>query len=391
VVQSRYKDRIGSGPSFQPAKRRETYPTAGADGSRGENRLHYSLTCRLKYQYSGRENPSLESDIDGRVQELLTLIRTKYLSTPNNAKPVDLARKIQYFTLDVISLVGFGKSFGDLSADDDLDGYIAAGEEGLTIVSVSAALGLSDLLQWPPIARSLGPSEKDARGFGRMKATARSLIDARLKHSTDQRSDMLASFRRHGLSPKELFNEAVLQILAGSDTTATALRCLVLYLIGHPTVYKKLQAEIDEAVASGIVPASPDIISNAALLKLPYIQAVVREGLRIHPPVTDVVPKKVPAGGDTVVVEGKSIFLPGGTDISYSVWSLNRRKDIFGQDSEQFRPERWILDEDADKDKLAEMRRTKVTFEVKPYSGCLCVGSRSCLPVLTRNAVLPEL
>jgi cytochrome P450 len=279
---------------------------------------------------------------------------------------------MQYFTLDVISLIGFGKAFGDLHADEDLNNYIASGEEGLTIVATSAALGITDLLQWGPIARGLGPSEKDASGFGKMMATARALINERLKYSTDERSDMLASFRRNGLTPDELFNEAVLQILAGSDTTATALRCIMLYLISNPPVYRKLQAEIDEAVATGVVPHSPEIISNAALLKLPYVQAVVREGLRIHPPVTDILPKKVPPGGDTVVVDGKTVFFPGGTDISYCAWGVHRRKDIFGEDADEFRPERWILDEETDRHQLAEMRRT--TEMIFGYGKYQCLG-----------------
>jgi cytochrome P450 len=270
-----------------------------------------------------------------RLEELLNLIRTKYLSTLNRSAPVDLARKIQYFTLDTISTIGFGQPFGDLKADADLNDYIKSGEQGLTIVTVSAALGLTSYLQWPPIARLLGPSEKDKSGFGRMMATARSLIDSRLEKSTEGRSDMLASFLRHGLTRDEVFSEAILQILAGSDTTATALQSIMLYLIAHPRVYNKLQAEIDATVSFGNPPH--DIVSDATLRDMPYLQAVVREGLRIHPPVTDVVPKLVPEGGDNVIVDGRQYFLPGGTNVSYNAWGVHHSKDMFGEDAEQFR------------------------------------------------------
>ena len=291
----------------------------------------------IPLQYSGKENLALESDIDARVQELLSLIRTKYLSTLVRSVPMDLGRKIQYFTLDVISTIGFGQPFGDLKADADLNDYIKSGEEGLTIVTISAALGLTPYLQWPPIARFLGPSEKDKSGFGRMMGTARTLIDTRLEKSTHDRSDMLASFMRHGLTKDDLFSEAVLQILAGADTTATAIRCIMLYLIAHPRVYNKLQAEIGDAVSSGIAPRSPGIVSDATLRNLPYLQAVVREGLRVHPPVTDPVPKLVPKGGDHVAIDGKQYFLPGGTNISYNAWGVHRSKETFGEDAEQFR------------------------------------------------------
>jgi cytochrome P450 len=286
-------------------------------------------------------------------------------------KQMDLGRKIQYFTLDVISTIGFGQPFGDIKADADLNDYIKSGEEGLTVVTLSVALGLTPYLQWPPIARLLGPSEKDKSGFGKMLATARGLIDARMTKSLDGRSDMLASFVRHGLTKDEVFTEAVLQILAGSDTTATAIRSTMLYVITHPRVYFRLQAEVDEVVASG---AAPEIVSDSCLRNMPYLQAVVREALRIHPPITDVVPKKVPKGGDTVTVGGKQYFLPGGTNVSYSAWGVHHDKAMFGEDADVFRPERWLLEEKNEHSimKLAAMRRT--TEMIFGYGKYQCLG-----------------
>ena len=335
---------------------------------------HTKRRAQIASGYSGKENLALESDIDVRVQELLNLIRSKYLSTTKESKPMDLGRKIQYFTLDVISTIGFGQEFGDIKADADLNDYIKSGEEGLTIVTLSIALGLTPYLQWPPIARLLGPSEKDKSGFGKMLATARGLIDARMTKSVEGRSDMLASFLRHGLSKDEIFTEAVFQILAGSDTTATAIRSTMLYLIAHPRVYFKLRAEIDAAVSSGSVPAAPAIVSDACLKDMPYLQAVVREGLRIHPPVTDVVPKKVPKGGDSVTVNGKQYFLPGGTNVSYNAWGVHHDKAMFGEDAGVFRPGRWLLDEKDDNSiaQLAAMRRT--TEMIFGYGKYQCLG-----------------
>ncbi|KAH7095544.1 putative cytochrome P450 monooxygenase [Paraphoma chrysanthemicola] len=303
---------------------------------------HTKRRAQMTAGYSGKENHALESDIDHRLQELLELIRTKYLSTNTQHKQMDLGRKIQYFTLDVISTIGFGQPFGDIKADADLNDYITSGKEGLTVVALSAAFGLTPYLQWPPIARLFGPSENDKSGFGKMLATARGLIDARLTKSLDGRSDMLASFVRHGLTKDEVFTEAVLQILAGSDTTATAIRSIMLYLITHPRLYFKLQAEIDNVVASGVASA---VVSDGCLRAMPYLQAVVREGLRIHPPVTDVVPKKVPKGGDTVTVDGRHYFMPSGTNVSYNAWGVHHDKAMFGEDADVFRPERWIPEE----------------------------------------------
>jgi cytochrome P450 len=286
---------------------------------------------------------------------------------------MDLARKVQYFTLDVISEIGFGQTFGDLKADADLNDYAQSSEEGLFFLTVAASLGINWLLHIPLVARLLGPSEKDKSGFGKMMATARKLIDERVKGSTDSRSDMLASFIRHGMTKDELFSESLLQILAGSDTTATAIRGIMLYLITHPRVYSKLQSEIDAGVKQGRAPESPGIISDAEARGFEYLQAVVKEGIRIYPPVTDLLSKRVPDKGDTVVVEGKSVFLPGGTNVGYAAWPMHHSKSVYGDDADIFRPERWMLeDNEKNREKLAVMHRTsEMIFGYGKYQ---CLG-----------------
>ncbi|RYP00465.1 hypothetical protein DL766_004697 [Monosporascus sp. MC13-8B] len=327
---------------------------------------HKQRRQQMAHGYSGKENLALESSIDTHVDELVQLIRSKYLSTDTHSKPVDFAQKIQYFTLDVISSVGFGEAFGNLRTDQDVNEYAKAGKIGLTVTTVGLALGLTWFLQLPLVARILGPSENDIVGFGRMIRNARSIIETRLKRETSDRSDMLASFVRHGLNAEELLSETVLQIIAGSDTTASALRGIMLYLLSHPRVYLKLQTEIDAAVRKGY----PGIIPDSEVRKLRYLQAVIKEGLRIHPPITDSVPKRVPDGGDTVVVDGKPIFLPGGTNISYAAWPLHLSKSIFGEDAEEFRPERWLLEKD--EKRMSEMNRThELIFGYGKYQ---CLG-----------------
>lgn len=71
------------------------------------------------------------------------------------------------------------------------------------------------------------------------------------------------------------------QILAGSDTTSAAIRVVLLYIISHPRVYAKLQAEVDKTVKNGLAPASPGVISDAEVRRLPYLGAVVREAMRV--------------------------------------------------------------------------------------------------------------
>ncbi|KAF2115707.1 pisatin demethylase [Lophiotrema nucula] len=326
-----------------------------------DNEKHDARRKKMVAGYAGKENPTLEPSIDTHVKELVELIRNKYAAAAASnevSKPMDLASKMAYLTLDVISDVGLGKAFGDLKTDSDVNDYLLASATGLRIANLSFGLGISWLRAVPILGPAISPSEKDATGFGRMMAEARKIVQDRMVKSTDERSDMLASFIRHGLSGDDLFQETFEQILAGSDTTSAALRIIMLYIMTHPRVYTKLQAEIDGAVKAGI---ASEVIPDAEARRLPYLSAVVREGLRVHPPVVNLFSRVVPEKGDAVTVDGKEYFLPGGTMIGYSAWSMHRNnKTLYGEDAEVFRPERWFVDDSdpSEKDRLARMYKT---------------------------------
>jgi len=321
-------------------------------------------------QYSGKENLELELAIDERLAELLNLVRTKYVSSDGHAVPMDLAKKIQYFTLDVISSVGLGKPFGMLRSDSDIDQYIQSSEEGLITAKVALAMGISWMAQAPVLGSFIAPSPKDNNGFGKMMAACFRCVDERTTRDTDQRSDMLAAFIRHGVSGDDLKSEALEQIIAGSDTTASAIRGALLQLMTNPRVYAKLQREVDDAVCDGKAPTPGEgFISSAQAKQLPYLQAVIRESMRTRPPVVNIFSRDVPPAGDTVDVNGETVFLPPGSCIGYSALPMHRSEKIYGKDAKAFRPERWF---EADGDKLAEMVRTnKLIFG---HGRFLCMG-----------------
>ena len=94
-------------------------------------------------------------------------------------------------------------------------------------------------------------------------------------------------------------------MLAGSDTTATVMRVALLYVSTNPSVLDRLRHEFDSANIS-----SP--ITDAQARQLPYLQAVIKESIRIIPPVAGLFSKEVPPEGD--ILHGMKI--PGGTLIS---------------------------------------------------------------------------
>lgn len=96
---------------------------------------------------------------------------------------------------------------------------------------------------------------------------------------------MLSSFIARGLTEKDVMIESVLQILAGADTTATAIRSILLHTMTNPHSYRTLQKEVDTALKDGRV-TGEGVIKDSEAKELVYLQAVIKEGLRIWPPVT---------------------------------------------------------------------------------------------------------
>lgn len=184
---------------------------------------------------------------------------------------------------------------------------------------------------------------------------------------------MLASFLRHGLTREEAEGEALVNIIAGSDTTATAIRTTMLYLMSSPQAYRKLAHEVRAAAAEGRL-SSP--IRDDEARKLPYLQAVIKEGMRVFPPVTGLMPTEVPPGGD--VIRGYPI--PEGTEIGWSAFGVQHSKEVYGGDAEAFRPERWL--EVKDEEQLRAMTSTwELIFK---YGKWQCLGRAVALIELNK-------
>lgn len=156
------------------------------------------------------------------------------------------------------------------------------------------------------------------------------------------------SFLSHGLTPEQCENEALFMIVAGSETTASVIRVTILHIISAPMVYNHLKQEIKEALNDGRVTHQPIRIEEAK--RLPYLQAVIYEGLRMRAPAPGLYAKVVPTGGDTIC--GK--FVPEGTAIGMNTSAMLADTTLFGEDANLFRPERFLELDDA---RRAEMQR----------------------------------
>lgn len=304
----------------------------------------------IQRQYTGKENINPEPTVDKHVVKLISLIRSKYLSTDSEVKFMDLSEKCNFFTMDVITDIGTGKPFGDLDADKDLDDYLKIqGEAQPAYVLIGVLPSLTRLLQIPAIGNLIFPTGRDEFGMGKLINFTETQIAKRFSPENKiEKPDILQSFINHGLTEKDTVAESLLLTLGGTDTTATAIRSIMLHVMTSPLVYKRLQAEIDQATKDGKI--SRPVVRHDEARALPYLQAVILEGLRMHPPGAGLLSKVVPPEGDVI----NGVPVPGGTEIASNTWSVMRNEETFGAAPDMFRPERWL---GISEEKYAEMAR----------------------------------
>lgn len=128
--------------------------------------IHANLRNKMSPGYSGKENSHMEDDVDQNLLRYLELIRGKYVSRVDDLKTVDLSCITSFFTLDVISKIAFGQTFGFLDRDDDPFGYIANLKEYLPAIIVFGVFTELQKILKAPILKSLLPKSTDKRGLG---------------------------------------------------------------------------------------------------------------------------------------------------------------------------------------------------------------------------------
>ncbi|RYP45873.1 hypothetical protein DL768_007830 [Monosporascus sp. mg162] len=339
--------------------------------------FHDFIKSRTAAGYSFRDVPSIESDINATVDSLVALLRTKYLSTKENPRPVDWAQVAQYFTLDTLSKVAFGKEFGCLQADKDIHDFMESSKSSMGFMTLCAEVPfLRAILTSSLFLAVAGPKTTDRKGVGALMRIAQEAVAQRFGQDAKVQPDMLGSFIRNGLNRQQCESEALLQIIAGSDSTAIVIRCTILFLATTPHAYRRLQEEIDLAIAEGRV-STP--ITYAEAKALPYLQAVINESRRYHPTNVATFPKVVPRQGDTLAGQ----FVPGGTKIGLNQRGLMRGKSMFGADPEVFRPERWLEATPEQRDQMVRM--VDLLFGHGRY---ICAGK--ALAIMELNKVFVE-
>jgi len=138
---------------------------------------------------------------------------------------------------------------------------------------------------------------------------------------------------RHRLSEREMAYLAGQMYTAGFGTTLTSLMWWTLAMVAFPDVQHRAQAQLDAVVGR----ARPPTFADAP--RLPYVHAIIREVLRWRPPGPLGVPH---AAAEDDWYEG--MFIPKGATCVVNTWQCNHDRAVFGDDADDFRPERHLDD-----------------------------------------------
>ncbi|PCH44249.1 cytochrome P450 monooxygenase [Wolfiporia cocos MD-104 SS10] len=300
-----------------------------------------------------------------------------------------------YWSFDTIGDLAFGAPFGMILAAKDTarvaksvkaslatfgtpsqTGKFAFETEELPVIKIVgqraelvAMFGWLPEYVWPIILMMPG-FRGSRRAIPQVSGLAVAAVAKRM-NNPDARADMLNKLldardeNGEPMSPEELSSEAFLLIVAGSDTVSNTSCATTYYLARDQRVQAKLQAELDDALKAVDSVVAP----HDAIKHLPYLDAVVNEGLRLHSAVGAGLPRVVPEGGMTVLGH----TFKEGTWVSVPIYHLHRDENIWGENASVFYPERWI---EASGDQKKAMLDAFVPFSIGPRA---CIGRNLAL------------
>ncbi|WYZ36363.1 hypothetical protein EsH8_XIII_000015 [Colletotrichum jinshuiense] len=276
--------------------------------------------------------------------------------------PMALDKYLSYTTLDIVGEVVFSKPFGFPRTTDarpwwakalqieegrDIDNTI---RDNATLTLLGAVTPyfrrLRNLVLTNPVMTWLGLLPTGGVYHRCIKA-----INERLK-DPDARFDLVAHwFRTMKQSPerlnlKNIQAQTTNTVVAGSDTVSTGVQSFLYHLLRAPDALSRVRAEMAAALAAGR--CRTRVVAYADARQLPYLQACVKEALRVHSPVSIGLPRVAPAPAG-LEIGGR--HFPPGTVLSVNPWVVHLSPEIWGPDAREFNPDRWLRDDAARLDK----------------------------------------
>ncbi|CAG9994324.1 unnamed protein product [Clonostachys byssicola] len=288
-----------------------------------------------------------ESYIDHSAAEFVRVV--------GKLESADIGLWLQFFAMDVLMRIGFSETPGFMQKGGDVDGILGAVIDRFDHWGRWGAMPTMDyVFNKGPLASMLkGKTDSPLARVGAAKFHAR-----KTALNPPDLADLCQKFLEgRAKHPDALNHDEILGIIlstigAGADTTAGTLTYTLFFLAKHPHCREKLQAEIDAGLQDGTLSNPP---KWGEVYKLPYLEAVLKESMRIFPIASWGLDRIVPEGGVTLA----GTFIPAGTVVACQIDAIHRDTEVYGLDSEDFRPERWI---EADEEQKRRMDRAFLAF-----------------------------
>ncbi|OHF01691.1 pisatin demethylase [Colletotrichum orchidophilum] len=342
--------------------------------------LNENFYARIKRSisilYSMSTLTEFESFVDSTIQKLLE----KLDEFAEARRECDLATWLQYYAFDVIGELTFGKRLGFLDQGKSVGGVMLSLER---MVDYAGMIGqipwLDNLLIKNPIKRKFGGGSTGAVAQFARQCLKERLQRPKEKEGISSHRDFLNRFLEikkthpHVVDDRQVFSWTLSNVNAGSDTTAISLRAVVYYLLKNPSTLENVMKEIVTARESGKM--SLPVTWNESQ-ELPYLDAAIKEALRLHPAVGLLLERVVPKEG-IHLPDGP--FLPEGTIVGINPWVMHRHP-AFGDNLDSYVPERWLQGEHEPQEnydiRKAEMQGATFTFGAGPRT---CIGKNISL------------
>ncbi|KAF3623197.1 putative cytochromeC1-like isoform X1 [Capsicum annuum] len=160
-----------------------------------------------------------------------------------------------------------------------------------------------------------------------------------------KKSDILSRFLEMKKTDPKYLKDIILSfIIAGKDTTASTLSWFFYMMCKHPLLQERIAEEVRKATGTNeysSIDELPNSITDAALDKMQYLHASLTETLRLY--------LAIPVDGKLCLSD--DTFPDGfrvrkGDSVAYQPWAMGRMKSLWGDDAEDFRPERWFDEND---------------------------------------------
>ena len=264
---------------------------------------HRRMRALLSTCFTPSALQAQEPAIISHVDKLMEQLRRRCNKQDQGTTTINIVDWVSFVVFDIIGDLGFGESFHCLD-NNALHPWVAElftySKVGAAVAALRHYMTLFNIFMRCLPAKTLEAAQANYK-WGVEKTHRRLGLDT-------EREDFISQILRYSdnddlrMSLPELENNMNLLIFAGSDTCATVLSGTVNYLVKTPHALESLVHEVRSTFRD-----SSEIVFSS-VQSLPYLVAVVEEGLRLCPPNPSGLQHVVPPGGDTVC--GR--WLPGG-------------------------------------------------------------------------------